>query len=115
MITKTALIRALQVVDKDKRPALPFACSTTSGWLWAGPLGGALRQYEGTPGSEGGEIAAASAAILRDASELARRSEKPARPPGPGGMAPTANQSSGSRQGKITGHETLSMPNKVTA
>jgi len=31
---------------------------------------------------EGGETAAASAAILRDASELARRSEEPARSPG---------------------------------
>jgi len=69
MISKTALISALQVVDKDKRKTLPFACSTTPGWLWAGPW--AVRSDRMKAARlEGGEIAAASAAILRDASEL---------------------------------------------
>jgi hypothetical protein len=69
MISKTALIRALQVVDKDKRKTLPFACSTTPGWLWAGPWAVRSKRMKAAR-LEGGEIAAASAAILRDASEL---------------------------------------------
>ena len=69
MITKTSLARALLLVDKDKRASLPFACATTPGWLWAGPwavLSGKMVAAR----VEGGEIAATSAAILRDASAL---------------------------------------------
>ncbi len=69
MITKTSLARALLVVEKDKRASLPFACATTPGWLWAGPwavLSGKMVAAR----VEGGEIAATSAAILRDATAL---------------------------------------------
>ena len=69
MISKTSLIRALLVVEKDKRRALPFACPTTPGWLWAGPWAVRSDKMEAAR-VEGGEPAAASAAILRDASEL---------------------------------------------
>jgi hypothetical protein len=69
MISKTALARALQVVDKDKRSALPFACSTTLGWLWAGPWAVRSDRMEAAR-LEDGEVAATSTAILRDASEL---------------------------------------------
>jgi len=69
MITKTALARALLVVDKDKRKALPFACSTTPGWLWAGPWAVRSDRMEAAR-LEVGEVAAASAAILRDANGL---------------------------------------------
>ncbi len=69
MITKTSLARALLLVDKDKRKTLPFACPTTPGWLWAGPW--AVRSDKmGAARVEGGEVAATSAAILRDASAL---------------------------------------------
>ena len=69
MITKTSLARALLLVDKDKRATLPFACPTTPGWLWAGPW--AVRSDKmGAARVEGGEVAATSAAILRDASAL---------------------------------------------
>ena len=69
MITKTSLTRALLLVDKDKRKALPFACATTPGWLWAGQWGvrsdrmGAARVLDG-------EAAATSADILAKASRL---------------------------------------------
>jgi hypothetical protein len=69
MITKTALTRALLLVDKDKRAALPFACPTTPGWLWAGPWA-VLSDRMGAARVEGGEIAATSATILRDATAL---------------------------------------------
>jgi hypothetical protein len=69
MITKTALARALMVVEKDKRASLPFACPTTPGWLWAGPWA-VLSDRMGAARVEGGEIAATSAAILRDANAL---------------------------------------------
>ncbi len=69
MITKTSLTRALLLVDKDKRASLPFACPTTPGWLWAGPW--AVRSDKrGAARVEGGEIAATSATILRDATAL---------------------------------------------
>jgi len=69
MITKTALSRALLLVDKDKRKALPFACAITPGWLWAGPW--AVRSDKMVAARvEGGEVAATSAGILRDASAL---------------------------------------------
>jgi len=69
MISKTSLARALLLVDKDKRASLPFACTTTPGWLWAGPW--AVRSDKmGAARVEGGEVAASSAAILRDASAL---------------------------------------------
>jgi len=69
MITKTALARALLVVDKDKRAALPFACSTTPGWLWAGHW--AVRSDKmGAARVLGGEVAAASAGFLAKASRL---------------------------------------------
>ena len=69
MITKTALARALLIVDKDKRASLPFACATTPGWLWAGPwavLSGKMVAAR----VEGGEVAAASAGFLAKASRL---------------------------------------------
>ena len=69
MITKTSLTRALLVVEKDKRKTLPFACPTTPGWLWAGPWAVLSDRMEATR-VEGGEIAATSAAILRDANAL---------------------------------------------
>jgi hypothetical protein len=69
MITKTSLARALLLVDKDKRASLPFACPTTPGWLWAGPWA-VLSDRMGAARVEGGEIAATSAAILRDANAL---------------------------------------------
>jgi hypothetical protein len=69
MITKTSLARALMVVEKDKRASLPFACPTTPGWLWAGPWA-VLSDKMGAARVEGGEIAASSAAILRDANAL---------------------------------------------
>ena len=69
MITKTSLARALLLVDKDKRASLPFACPTTPGWLWAGPWAVLSDRMEAAR-VEGGEIAATSAAILRDASGL---------------------------------------------
>jgi hypothetical protein len=69
MITKTSLTRALLVVEKDKRKTLPFACPTTPGWLWAGPWAARTNKMEAAR-VEGGEIAATSAAILRDATAL---------------------------------------------
>jgi len=54
---------------QDKRKALPFACSTTPGWLWAGPWAVRSDRMEAAR-LEGGEVAAASAAILRDANGL---------------------------------------------
>ncbi|MGO9287904.1 MAG: hypothetical protein ACLQIJ_04015 [Polyangia bacterium] len=69
MITKTSLVRALLLVDKDKRATQPFACPTTPGWLWAGPW--AVRSDKMVAARvEGGEVAVTSAAILRDASAL---------------------------------------------
>ena len=69
MITKTALARALLVVDKDKRASLPFACPTTPGWLWAGPWAVRSDRMEAAR-VEGGVAAAASAEILEKASRL---------------------------------------------
>jgi hypothetical protein len=69
MITKTSLARALLLVDTDKRKTLPFACSTTPGWLWAGPWAVRSERMKAAR-VEGGEIAATSAAILRDATAL---------------------------------------------
>jgi hypothetical protein len=69
MITKATLTRALLLVDKDKRASLPFACPTTPGWLWAGPWAVCSNKMEAAR-VEGGEIAATSAEILRDASGL---------------------------------------------
>ena len=69
MISKTALSRALLLVDKDKRKTLPFACPTTPGWLWAGQW--AVRSDKmGAARVEGGEAASASAEILAKASRL---------------------------------------------
>ncbi len=69
MITKTTLSRALLLLDKDKRATLPFACPTTPGWLWAGPWAVRSDRMEAAR-VEGGEVAATSAGILRDASAL---------------------------------------------
>ena len=69
MITKTSLARALLVVEKDKRKTLPFACPTTPGWLWADPWAVRSDKMEAAR-VEGGEIAATSAGILRDANAL---------------------------------------------
>jgi hypothetical protein len=62
MITKTALARALLLVDKDKRAPLPFACPTTPGWLWAGPWAVCSNKMEAAR-VEGGEVAGLAAEL----------------------------------------------------
>jgi hypothetical protein len=70
MISRPALARALLTVEKNRRDTLPFACTSTPGWLWAGPWAVRSDKMKAARVEDGNAAAAAAADILRTATRL---------------------------------------------